>query len=68
MNKLRVVYSKEEARKPIALEYEENVEMSKRRATPGSTAFVPAVAGLMMAGEVICTLAAMSQMLQPVSE
>ncbi len=68
VNKLRVVYSKEEARKPIALEYEENVEMSKRRATPGSTAFVPAVAGLMMAGEVICTLAAMSQMLQPVSE
>ena len=56
VNKLRVVYSPEEPRKPIPLE-EEGGAAAKRRATPGSTAFVPAVAGLLMAGEVICSLA-----------
>jgi len=56
VNKLKVIYSKEEARKPLPLEEEAQNE-TKRRATPGSTAFVPAVAGLMIAGEVIRELA-----------
>lgn len=46
--KLKVLYSKEDAMKPLPLTAQEG-----RRATPGSTAFVPAVAGLMIAGEVI---------------
>lgn len=58
VNKLKVVYSKELAIKPLDLEKNDNsVKEDTRRATPGSTAFVPAVAGLMMAGEVICSLA-----------
>lgn len=66
--KLKVVYSKEEALTPISLgemsdarqtdancKGQENQETitHKKRATPGSTAFVPAVAGLIIAGEVI---------------
>lgn len=45
---LKVVYSKEEAMKPL-------IQMSdeSKRVIPGSTAFVPSVAGLMIAGEVI---------------
>lgn len=51
---LKVVYSKEEPKKPIiGLETEENA----RRDTPASNAFVPAVAGLIIAGEVIKDLA-----------
>lgn len=57
VNKLRVVYSDEEIRKPVMLEGEEKGETEGRRAIPGSIAFVPAVAGLIMAGEVIRTLA-----------
>lgn len=58
VNKLKVVYSKELAIKPLDLEKNKiAVKENIRRATPGSTAFVPAVAGLMMAGEVICSLA-----------
>ncbi len=50
---LKVLYSKEEALKPQAdIEPQEG-----RRATPGSVAFVPSVAGLMIAGEVIKDLA-----------
>lgn len=56
VKKLKVIYSKEEARKPLPLEEEAQNE-TKRRATPGSTAFVSAVAGLMIAGEVIRELA-----------
>ena len=53
IKKLKVVYSKEE---PITVE---NVKMSdeksniKKRQTPGSISFVPSVAGLIIAGEVI---------------
>lgn len=47
---LKVVYSKEKAIKPLEI-FEEN-EVSKRQ-IPGSTAFVPSVAGLIIAGEVI---------------
>ncbi len=51
VEKLKVVYSKEEPRTPfVVAEKEEN---EKRRATPGSVSFVPSVAGLIIASEVI---------------
>lgn len=61
---LKVVYSKEEALTPmeevsveeIPLE-EMEFKSAKRRATPGSVAFVPSVAGLIIASEVIKDLA-----------
>lgn len=46
---LKVLYSKEEALKP-KIEVE---AQAGRRTTPGSVAFVPSVAGLLIAGEVI---------------
>ncbi len=53
IKKLKVLYSKEEALKPQS----ETVPQEGRRATPGSVAFVPSVAGLMIAGEVIRDIA-----------
>ena len=62
VKKLKVVYSEEEAIHPIgtgdnqddgSTAPETERPGSKRRATPGSTAFVPSVAGLIIAGEVI---------------
>ena len=47
---LKVVYSKEEALTPIAGLCEDS---GSRRSTPASNAFVPSVAGLIIAGEVI---------------
>lgn len=52
---LKVVYSREEPKKPIDEEME--LEESRRRAIPGSVAFVPSVAGLIMAGEIIKDIA-----------
>ncbi len=53
IDRLKVVYSEEEPISP-ALSEEEKEEMPEgRRALPGSVAFVPAVAGLIIAGEVI---------------
>lgn len=49
---LKVVYSKEEAKKPLKSE-----EKSGKRQTPGSLAFVPSVAGLIIASQVIKDLA-----------
>ena len=49
---LKVVYSTEEAKKPISLTKEEGT-----RIPPASLPFVPPVAGLLMAGEIIRTLA-----------
>lgn len=51
IKKLKVVYSEEEPQIPL----EENEENggTARRAVPGSTSFVPPVAGLIIAGEVI---------------
>lgn len=55
ISKLKVVYSKEEAKKPevdeayLQKEYEE----TKKRPVAGSIAFVPSVAGLIMASEVV---------------
>ena len=53
---LKVVYSQEPAMTPGA-DSDEPLEMSGRKPVPGSTAFVPAVAGLILAGEVIKDLA-----------
>lgn len=51
IKKLKVVYSKEEPIKPAV---NDAVDAAPgRRSTPGSNAFVPSVAGLIMAGEVI---------------
>lgn len=51
---LKVVYSTEEAMKPLSLtESADSLQTSSRRATPGSVSFVPSVAGLIVAGEVI---------------
>ncbi len=53
---VKVVYSEELPRTPVESPDdppEPQREGSSRRSTPGSTAFVPAVAGLIMAGEVI---------------
>lgn len=51
IDKLKVVYSKEKAIKP--LEKCEEECSPGRRSIPGSVAFVPSVAGLIIAGEVI---------------
>ena len=53
---LKVLYSKEEPRQPMQ-EYNPE-EGGTRRATPGSVSFVPSVAGLIIASEVIKDLIA----------
>lgn len=50
---LKVVYSKEPAIKPYPYDNEEENLSSNKRQVPGSNAFVPSVAGLIIAGEVI---------------
>ena len=58
---VKVVYSKEMPLEPLEDPddpLEPQREGSSRRSTPGSTAFVPGVAGLIMAGEVIKDLTA----------
>ena len=63
IKKLKVVYSKEPAIKPVCGASDdcdiENVSASKtdKKHTPGSNAFVPGVAGLIIAGEVLKDLA-----------
>ena len=52
IKKLKVVYSREEAMTPLPDIGEEGAA-HKKRVTPGSVAFVPSVAGLIIAGEVI---------------
>lgn len=52
IKKLKVVYSREEPIKPA-----ESSEQTVRRSVPGSTAFVPAVAGLIAAGEAVKDIA-----------
>lgn len=54
---LKVVYSKEIPLEPIEDEEFVSDEKRSRRATPGSIAFVPSVAGLILAGEVVKDLA-----------
>jgi tRNA A37 threonylcarbamoyladenosine dehydratase len=64
VKKLKVVFSDEEPIKPLedlskdndantACSVEAETGHLQRRSTPGSTAFVPAVAGLMIAGEIV---------------
>lgn len=57
---LKVVYSREPAMTPHEISIQEKLpeDAQPRRAVPGSTAFVPAVAGLIIAGEVLRELAA----------
>ena len=56
---LKVVYSKEVPLEPQEDENFTSDEKRSRRATPGSIAFVPSVAGLILAGEVIKDLSGM---------
>ena len=50
---LKVVYSKEAPRTPLQMEKREQELETSRRQTPGSVAFVPSVAGLILAGEIV---------------
>lgn len=49
VSKLKVVYSKEVPITPLSAPLEPN----QRRSTPGSMAYIPSVAGLILAGEVV---------------
>ena len=51
IHRLKVVYSQEEARKPDV--DEEELQRTGKRQIPGSVAFVPGAAGLILAGEVV---------------
>lgn len=59
INHLKVVFSKEQPLTPIVFDHEKGIDSSnaevvrKKRATPGSMSFVPGVAGMIIAGEVI---------------
>lgn len=55
INHMKVVYSLEEALTPVGAE-EEAAALGKRQ-IPGSTSFIPGIAGLLLAGEVIKDLA-----------
>lgn len=64
VEKLKVVYSEEKPIKPCAdslFGTDADREHSQKRAIPGSIAFVPSVAGLIMAGEVIKDLCGIKQ-------
>ena len=52
VERLKVVYSEEEALTPLDDEIAEH-SIHQKRQTPGSVAFVPSVAGLILAGEVV---------------
>lgn len=54
---LKVVYSQEVPMEPKGASYQEALAGEPRRQVPGSNAFVPSVAGLILAGEVIKDLA-----------
>ena len=53
VKKLKVVYSEEEPTRPLEDAACPSDEERERRDTPGSVAFVPSVAGLLIAGEVV---------------
>ena len=57
IRRLKVVYSQELPQNPKGALYQESLEGEVRRQIPGSSAFVPSVAGLILAGEVIKDLA-----------
>lgn len=54
---LKVVYSKEPPIRPKAASSQESPSLFHKRQTPGSVSFVPSVAGLILAGEVVKDLA-----------
>ncbi len=58
IERLKVLYSKE---KPIRVSGEEAQEKTGRRTIPGSISFVPPVAGLLIAGEVIREIAGIEE-------
>ena len=58
VERLKVVYSREE---PLSPKSAEELPEASRRSVPGSTAFVPAAAGLIIAAEVVKDLAAVPQ-------
>lgn len=60
--RLKVVYSKEPPLRPVPAD-EENGDT--RRQPPGSISFVPSVAGLILAGEVVRDLAHLSEVNRP---
>ncbi len=53
VKRLKVVYSKEPPLTPIPDPHDLEAQQEGRRSVPGSTAFVPSVVGLIIAGEVI---------------
>ena len=57
VKQLKVVYSQEQPRGPEGALYQESLAGEVRRQVPGSAAFVPAAAGLILAGEVVRDLA-----------
>lgn len=57
VRRLKVVYSQEPPMEPEGELYQEALAGEVRRQVPGSVAFVPAVAGLILAGEVVKDLA-----------
>lgn len=57
VKRLKVVYSQEPPIEPEGALYQESLEGEVRRQVPGSLAFVPAAAGLILAGEVVKDLA-----------
>lgn len=57
IRRLKVVYSQEPPHEPEGALYQESLEEEVRRQVPGSSAFVPAAAGLILAGEVVRDLA-----------
>ncbi|WP_297311902.1 tRNA threonylcarbamoyladenosine dehydratase [uncultured Oscillibacter sp.] len=57
IRRLKVVYSQEPPHEPEGALYQESLEGEVRRQVPGSSAFVPAAAGLILAGEVVRDLA-----------
>lgn len=57
VKRLKVVYSQEPPLEPKGALYQESLAGEVRRQVPGSSAFVPAAAGLILAGEVVRDLA-----------
>lgn len=57
VRRLKVVYSREPPMEPEGALYQESLAGEVRRQVPGSSAFVPAAAGLILAGEVVRDLA-----------
>jgi len=57
VRRLKVVYSQEVPRNPEGALYQEALAGEVRRQVPGSNAFVPSAAGLILAGEVVRDIA-----------